>query len=142
MFDLAKFLPYLVNRTGARLAANFSGALKPHGLNIQEWRVLAALHAHGAQRMSSLAELTSIDRTTLSRLTARMEVVSLVVRSRTDGDGREVLVAMSSKGQAVTDDLVPHAQHYEQVAVAGLSEDEIAALKSMLAKVYGNLDKL
>jgi MarR family transcriptional regulator, organic hydroperoxide resistance regulator len=142
MFDLANFLPYLVNRAGVRLAANFSGILKPYGLNVQEWRVLAVLHAHGAQRMSSLAELTSIDRTTLSRLTARMAAVALITRSRTDDDGREVRIAMSSKGQAVTDQLVPHAQRYEEVAVADLSDREIIALKGMLAKIYGNLDKL
>lgn len=142
MFDLEKFLPYLVNRAGVRLATNFSGVLKPLGLNIQEWRVLAALYAHGAQRMSALAELTSIDRTTLSRLTARMEQAGLVQRARADADGREVRVVMSAKGQEVAKELLPHAWRYEQVATAGLDASEVDALKTMLSKVYGNLDKL
>ncbi|MGE3246368.1 MAG: MarR family winged helix-turn-helix transcriptional regulator [Beijerinckiaceae bacterium] len=142
MFDLANFLPYLVNRAGVRLAANFSKLLKPHDIGIQEWRVLAVLHVHGAQRMSALADLTSIDRTTLSRLTARMETAGLVSRTRAEDDAREVRIAMAGKGQAITDLMLPHARHYEEVATEGLDEAEVAALKAMLAKVYGNLDRL
>ncbi|MCC2095866.1 MAG: MarR family transcriptional regulator [Hyphomicrobiales bacterium] len=142
MFDLSTFLPYLVNRSGVRLAVNFSQVLKPHGIGIQEWRVLAVLHVHGALRMSALAELTSIDRTTLSRLTARMQAAGLVERGRTEDDGREVRIGMTEKGQAITAQMLPHARHYEEVAVAGLSAEEVAALKDMLAKVYDNLDKL
>lgn len=142
MFDLANFLPYLVNRAGVRVATKFSRILKPHGLNIQEWRVLAVLYVHGGQRMSSLADLTSIDRTTLSRLTARMVAAKLIERRRTEDDGREVRIVMSEEGHAITGELVPHARRYEEIAIAGLEESEVIALKSMLAKVYGNLDKL
>jgi len=142
MFDLGTFLPYLVNRAGVRLAANFSKLLKPHGIGIQEWRVLAVLHVHGGQRMSALAELTSIDRTTLSRLTARMEEAALVLRGKAEVDGREVRINMAAKGLQITEQMVPHARHYEEVAVAGLRPDEVEALKAMLARVYGNLDRL
>ncbi len=142
MFDLSTFLPYLVNRAGVRLAANFSQVLKPHGISVQEWRVLAVLHVHGAQRMSSLAELTSIDRTTLSRLVSRMQAGALIARRRTPEDGREVQITMTQKGESITREMIPHAERYEAVAVADLSPDEIAALKAMLEKVYGNLDNL
>lgn len=142
MFDLGTFLPYLVNRAGVRLAGEFSKLLKPHGIGIQEWRVLAVLHVHGGQRMSALAALTSIDRTTLSRLTARMEAAGLVERSKAEEDGREVRIGMSGKGQRITEEMIPHARHYEEVAVAGLDPDQVQALKTMLAQVYGNLDRL
>jgi len=64
MFDLGGYLPYLINRAGVRLAVAFGRELKPHGVVVQEWRVLAALAAHGAQRLSDLAALTSIDLST------------------------------------------------------------------------------
>ena len=66
MFDLGRYLPYLINRAGVRLAVSFGRELKPHGVVVQEWRVLAALAAHGSQRLSDLAALTSIDLSTLS----------------------------------------------------------------------------
>lgn len=142
MFDLGVFLPYLVNRAGTRLAVNYSKILKPYGIGIQEWRVLAVLYVHGPQRMSALAELTSIDRTTLSRLTARMEGAGLVTRSRTEDDGREVHIAMADRGRETTEAILPHARRYEEIAVSGLAEEEVSALKAMLAKVYRNLDRL
>ena len=142
MFDLSTFLPYLVNRAGVRLAANFSNVLKPYNIGVQDWRVLAVLHVHGAQRMSALAALTSIDRTTLSRLTARMETNGLVQRTRAGDDGREVHIAMAAKGQTITGEIIPHARRYEDVAVADLSDDEVRTLKATLDKVYANLDKL
>lgn len=142
MFDLGSFLPYLINRAGARLAFRFNQDLRPHGVGVQEWRVLAVLYAHGGQRMSALADLTSIDRTTLSRLTARMENAGLLERSRAEEDGREVHVALAPRGHEMTEAILPVARHFEDVAVTGLSEDEAAHLKRLLAKVYGNLEKL
>src|SRR5579859_2660374 len=99
MFDLGQYLPYLINRAGVRLAVNFAHELKPHGLGVQEWRVLAALAAHGAQRLSDLAALTSIDLSTLSRLVGRMVRTKLVARTRMNGDRREVRVNLTTKGR-------------------------------------------
>ena len=61
MFELARYLPYLINRTGAKLALAFGRELVRFGVTLQEWRVLAALAARDGQRLSDLATLTSID---------------------------------------------------------------------------------
>src|SRR5215472_617027 len=102
MFDLGGYLPYLINRAGVRLAVSFGRDLKPHGVMVQEWRVLAALAAHGPQRLSDLAALTSIDLSTLSRLVGRMTRVKLVERGRVNGDRREVQVKLTPRGRRVT----------------------------------------
>jgi DNA-binding MarR family transcriptional regulator len=142
MFDLARYLPYLINRAGVRLAVAFGRELKPHGVVVQEWRVLAALAAHGAQRLSDLAASTSIDLSTLSRLVGRMVQGGLVARSRVGGDRREVRVRLTPRGRQTTRGIIPIARHYEKVALAGLSSTEATALKRMLVRVYSNLDRL
>ena len=68
MFELARYLPYLINRTGAKLALAFGRELVRFGVTLQEWRVLAALAAHDGQRRSDLATLTSIVCKTRSRV--------------------------------------------------------------------------
>jgi hypothetical protein len=66
--DLGDYLPYLVNRVGSIIADQFGEeALTPHGLSIAMWRVMAALASTGGQRQIDLADLTSIDSSTLSR---------------------------------------------------------------------------
>src|SRR5271154_5293878 len=99
MFDLGQYLPYLLNRAGVRLAVHFGRELKPHGVGVQEWRVLAALAAHGPHRLSDLAALTSIDLSTLSRLVGRMVRTRLVARTRMNGDRREVRVTLTPKSR-------------------------------------------
>jgi len=57
-FDLADYLPYLLNRVGAAMVIRFSeDALVRHGLSISTWRVLAALSHLGAQRQIDVASL-------------------------------------------------------------------------------------
>ena len=142
MFDLGRYLPYLINRAGVRLAVAFGRELKPHGIGVQEWRVLAALAAHGAQRLSDLAALTSIDLSTLSRLVGRMARGGLVARERMGGDRREVRVRLTPRGRQTTRGIIPLARHYEAVALAGCSPAETRALKRLLVRVYANLDRL
>ncbi|MDB5407690.1 MAG: MarR family transcriptional regulator [Rhodospirillales bacterium] len=142
MFDLGQYLPYLVNRAGVRLAVNFDRDIRAHGVAVQEWRVLAALAAHGGQRLSDLAILTSTDLSTLSRLVGRMTTAGLVTRSRAAGDKRAVLVALTPHGERTTQAILPTARRYERIALRGIGADEAALLKRLLERVYANLDAL
>ncbi len=142
MFDLGDYLPYLINRAGMRLAAQFGRDIASTGLGIQEWRVLAALAAAGEQRLSGLAELTSIELSTLSRLVGRMARDGLVRRGRAEADKRALRVALTAKGERKTGAVIPTARRYERAALAGLSAGEAQSLKRLLRRVYGNLDAL
>jgi MarR family transcriptional regulator, organic hydroperoxide resistance regulator len=137
--NLGNYLPYLVNRVGFALVESFSAeALKAHGLSIDMWRVLAALSNNGGQRQVDLAGLTSIDASTLSRLVSRLVRIGLVTRSRSATSNREVLVALSPKGRALVQRLIPIANRLEQRASAGLSAKELAVVKQLLSRVYRN----
>ncbi|MCY4190638.1 MAG: MarR family winged helix-turn-helix transcriptional regulator [Rhodospirillaceae bacterium] len=141
-FDLTVYLPFLVNRTGVRLASAFSQAIRHHGISLQMWRVLAALHHQDDLRISDLSSLTSIDISTLSRLVGNLEKLDLVARRRNnDEDARVVTVERTAKGRAMTEVIIPVAQHYEVVALAGFSRQEARTLKMMLARVHANLDQ-
>lgn len=142
MFDLGRYLPYLINRAGARLALGFAQEIRRHGIVLQEWRVLAALAAHGRQRLSDLAALTSIDLSTLSRLVARMARAGLVARGRANGDRREIALALTARGKRVTRAIIPVARRYERAALHGFSAADEAALKALLVRVYANLGTL
>jgi DNA-binding MarR family transcriptional regulator len=138
--DLGDYLPYLVNRVGSIVAEQFGEeALAPHGLSIAMWRVLAALASAGEQRQIDLADLTSIDSSTLSRLVTRLIRVGLVTRTRSATSNREVVVKLSAKGSALVARLIPIAREYEAVAVAGLSPEQLAVLKHCLRRVFANM---
>jgi DNA-binding MarR family transcriptional regulator len=138
--DLGDYLPYLVNRVGTIIADQFGAeALAPHGLSIAMWRVIAVLASAGQQRQIDLAELTSTDASTLSRLVTRLVRLGLVTRARSASSNREVAVRLSAKGAALVARLIPIAREYENVAIAGLPTQDLAVLKRCLRRVYGNM---
>ena len=140
MFALAGYLPYLINRAGARLVVEFGRDIRRYGVGIQEWRVLAALMAAGSQRLSDLAALTSIDISTLSRLIGRMVRAGLLSRGRAQGDRREIAVALTPAGQRTAKAIVPVARRYERITLKGFRPAEEALLKALLVRVYANLE--
>lgn len=140
--ELDNYLPYLINRVGFELVESFTrDGLKQHGLTIDMWRALAALSNNGGQRQVDLASMTSIDVSTLSRLVSRMVRMGLVTRSRSERSNREVLVALSPKGRALAQRLIPTAVTLERKAAAGLSARELAVAKRLLSRMYRNFEQ-
>jgi MarR family transcriptional regulator, organic hydroperoxide resistance regulator len=138
--DLGDYLPYLTNRVGMIVAEQFGAdALAKHGLSIVMWRVLAVLASRGSQRQIDLAELTSTEVSTLSRLVSRLIRKGLVTRTRSANSNREVTVKLAPKGYALVNHLIPIALDFEAVATGGLSAKDIAVLKRCLRRMYGNM---
>ena len=138
--DLGEYLPYLVNRVGSIIADQFGAeALAPHGLSIAMWRVMAVLASTGGQRQIDLADLTSIDASTLSRLVSRLVRMGLVTRTRSANSNREVVVKLSAKGNTLVARLIPIAREYETEAISGLSAEDLAILKRCLRRMYANM---
>ncbi len=139
--DLTSYLPFLVNRVGVAIAEGFSSErLKREGLTIYMWRVLAVLADTGEQRQVDLADMTSIDAPTISRLVVtRLAHLKLVTRTRSSTSNREVRVVLTPKGAAVVRSQIPSALGWEDKATAGMSPKEVAAVKRTLARMYENL---
>jgi DNA-binding MarR family transcriptional regulator len=138
--DLSEHLPYLINRVGSALVARFSAdALAGAHLSIASWRVLAVLSNKGGLRQTDLAEMTSIDASTLSRLITRLVHDGLVRRTRSQEDSREVAVQLTRKAVTAMRKLVPTAVGLQKTATRNLSKRDLATLKRVLRKMHDNL---
>jgi DNA-binding MarR family transcriptional regulator len=138
--DLANYLPYLVNRLGSALVADFTAtALAEHGLGIDAWRVLAALSNRGAQRQIDLAAMTSIEVSTMSRLVSRMTRMGLVTRRRSENSNREVVIELTGKGRGLVARIIPLAHRLEQTAATGIPAKDMAVVKRALRRMFDNL---
>lgn len=142
MLDLGQYVPYLLNRAGRRVADAFTRELGAFRLTLPMWRVMASLRSAGPQRLGELSELTAIEASTLSRLLGQMQDKGLVRRARSRGDARAIEVSLTRRAAALTDRIVPLALRYEQVALAGMSDAEVAILKRLLAQIHRNLGDL
>jgi len=121
------------------MAQSFSKELKRFDLSLTEWRVCVALHHKAHQRLSELALHTSTEPSTLSRVVDGLLQRGLLVRDRSDDDGRAVALSLTDEGRDLTLRVIPLAQVYERVSLSGISSAQSEALRDMLKMVYENL---
>jgi len=139
LFDLSRYLPYLLNRAGVRIALAFSDEIRRFGITLPMWRVLAQLWHDEFQRQNDISERTTIEPATLSRLLKSIEAKGLIVRTRSSSNAREVGVALTRKGRALTKRIIPLAARYEALAVGSIPPEKIDLVKDVLVQIYQNI---
>ncbi len=140
MFDLRNTLPFLLNRTGIRMAELFAERdLARFGVSLSMYRVLTALHRQEDVRLGELAELTDMEVSTLSRLIGSMQTKRLVSRRRSGKDARAVRNRVTDQGRALGQKLMGAAAGYEDIVTASLGARQVQELKRMLAQIGGTI---
>ena len=107
------------------------------GLALADFDVLAQLAAaHGALRVTELADRALISRSGMSRRVSRLVDEGLVRRDRAGTDARGVVVALTKAGIARLAETAPvHARGIWKLFVAQLDDQELALLERALNKV-------
>ena len=137
MFDLENYLPYLVRRIIPRIDEAFSGNLEALELTIETWRVLSIVYDRGPLSLSAIAELTSINLSTLSRIADRMQRRKLIRRvTRNKGSRRWWEVELMPLGVRKCEILIPQAIQFQAEVIAKFSPEELKQIKEMLRRLY------
>ncbi len=136
MFDLRNTLPFLLNRTGIRIADLFNERdLARFGVTLSMYRVLAVLHRQEDVRLGELAALADMEVSTLSRLIGSMQTKRLVSRRRSGKDARAVRIRSTDQGRALAQKLIAAVASYEDAVTASLGVRQVQELKRMLAQI-------
>ncbi|MGE5641149.1 MAG: MarR family winged helix-turn-helix transcriptional regulator [Clostridia bacterium] len=114
--------------------------LRDYGLRVPEWRALAALYARERCTMSELAELATIDRTTLTRTIDRMEEAGWLSRLADTADMRVTRLALSAAGRRMFERVWPEVERLNELALSGLSNAQIESLRKILGQMQANLE--
>jgi DNA-binding MarR family transcriptional regulator len=134
--DLDRFLPYrlsvLTNRISNALARTYSGRFD---LSIPEWRVMAVLGQASGLSAGEVARRTAMDKVQVSRAVANLARRRRVQKQTDAADGRVTRLALTAKGRAIYDEIVPHALELEEEFLSALAPHERAALNSLIAKL-------
>jgi len=130
---------WLTQVIGAR-DRELAQGLREFGLRVPEWRALAALYARRHCTMSELADLATIDRTTLTRTVDRMQEAGWLERLADQADMRITRLALTAAGKKMFERIWPEVQRLNELALAGLSNTEIHSLKKILGRMRANLE--
>lgn len=93
------YLFYLIFQIGQQRQSALEADLAPLGLNFPKWRSLAFIQRLGSCSMKTLARLSGVHRTTLTRSIDRLVEDGLVIRTASDADRRKVLLELTDAGQ-------------------------------------------
>ena len=118
-----------------------AGELKGLGLRVPEWRVLASLCARKRLSMKKLADLSSIDRTTLTRTVDRMLETGLLARLADSEDLRVTRLSLTAAGGKLFARIWPAVDRLNRSAAEGLPKGAVDMLGWTLERMKINLDR-
>jgi DNA-binding MarR family transcriptional regulator len=142
--DLDAFTPYrlsvLTNRVSGAIARHYSDRF---GLTIPEWRVMAVLGQIrvGAPGLSAreVADRTAMDKVQVRRAVATLLAARRITRAAHARDGRVAHLALSARGLAIYNDVVPFALALEKQFLSVLTASERKAFDALLEKLSGGI---
>lgn len=138
-FKLEDHVFFYFSQILARRTRAINACLRPYGLDYSRWRVLAVLQEHSGATMGALADLTSVDRTTLTRTLGLMESAGLIARRERKSDRRSLTIALTAKGRRMFARILPLTLAETDRALTGFSAKESGILKDRLRRMADNL---
>jgi len=139
-FDLDRHVFYWLTQVIGARDRELTQGLREFGLRVPEWRALAALYARQRCTMSELADLATIDRTTLTRTVDRMQETGLLSRLADADDMRVTRLALTTQGRKLFEKVWPTVARLNELALAGLSKSDVLLLHKILERMRANLE--
>ena len=136
--QLNQFVPYRM----VHLASNISLALskiykQKFDITIPEWRVLAQLAEQQKLYSKDIGEITSMDKSKVSRAVKALESKDYLIRQTDKQDNRAAYLSLSIKGHSLYQNIAPKALQWEKQLIGVLEASE----HGNLMKVLDKLDK-
>lgn len=107
------------------LLRRYDAKLKPHGVTVQQFALLAAIRFHPGEPVASLAQKVSLDRTGLTRSLDLLAGKGLIRRAAASGNLR--VCELTQAGDQLLDSLLGEWQEAQSALLAGIGEAEAAA---------------
>lgn len=136
-FNFQEYVPFLLNSATGRLL--YRDKLKPRGMDLMSWRVVAVLWSTTPLQFAHLAERTAIAPSTLSRVLNSLEKEGLVARSLGEDDARTVFISATAQGLERVERMLAHAKELQAMLLTDFSADEAEFFIRMLKRIYINI---
>jgi DNA-binding MarR family transcriptional regulator len=140
-FDLERHPFFWITQVISARDRALAAALKATDLRVPEWRVLASLFARKRLSMKELSDLSSIDRTTLTRTVDRLQETGRLTRLADTKDLRVTRLALTAAGERLFARIWPEVERINRAAIAGLPQGAVEMLGWTLERMKVNLDR-
>ena len=110
VLELDRYWPYQITVLADRIARRTSRIVKDHGLNLSQWRVLAAIAESPGRTSVEVVTVTPMDKGIVSRATKGLLAMSLVRREASQVDGRISHLFLTDQGSRLYQSLLPDVE--------------------------------
>lgn len=117
------------------------GVLAEVGLHVGQEMVLSHLWSRDGLTPSELADQLGVEPPTVTNMLSRMEKAGLLERCRDQRDARCTRVYLTEKGRELRGPVEQRWAVVQERAFAGITAEEEALLRSLLARIHGNLTR-
>jgi MarR family transcriptional regulator, organic hydroperoxide resistance regulator len=139
LFEIQKWPFYHLARLNSIYTQRMDAALKPLGIDVPRWRVLALLQKNGACTVTQLSQEAVSKISTMTKIIQRMTAENLVTVRPSSEDARSTEVVISKKGSQILEEVKAKVSRIGRAAFEGVSPDEIDRLNAICEKLYFNL---
>jgi DNA-binding MarR family transcriptional regulator len=126
------YLSYLLARASHQVSREFHAELRPYGLSVLEWRVLATLEGSEGCSLGEVADAVLFKQPTVTKMIDRMEREGWVKRRPGTDDRRRLRIVLTARGRATVRTLLARAKAHETACLSSYAPAEIENLKRIL----------
>lgn len=132
VLELERYWPYQITVLADRIARRTSRIVKHHGLNLSQWRVMAAIAEEPGRTSVDVVTITPMDKGIVSRATKALLSMGLVRREASQLDGRISHLFLTTTGVELYRELIPEVEAIVLKADTGLSANKQRELSDHL----------
>jgi len=134
--QLNQFVPYRMVHLTANISLALSKIYKQEfDISIAQWRVLAQLAEQQKLYSKDIGEITSMDKSKVSRAVKALESKHYLLRKTDKKDNRAAYLSLTAQGKTLYQKIVPKALEWERQLISVLDASEQTTLMKILDKL-------
>jgi len=143
IFPLDNSVGFQIYKTALALKANLQRALRDEGLDVTPEQFSVAMRLWEAEGLTQneIAERTFKDKANITRLIDALEKKGLVYRKSDADDRRRYRIFLTDEGRGLRKRMLEAATKALRLATAGVSDSEMDEVRTVLRKIYGNIER-
>lgn len=113
------------------------------GLSLNEWRLLAIVHARGPARAGDVADLLMMDKSQTSRVIKALLSKDMIRNTQDTEDGRAIALEVTQQGAKLYGEMFAELMRSNERVLGVLTAEEVGVFNGVLGKLIDhNLDLL
>lgn len=134
-YHVEMHIGHLLRRAHQRASAIFQSYMGYEQITPTQFAALVKLRDEGEISQNHLGRLTAMDPATIQGVIRRLMDRGLIETRPDENDRRRMLLRLSERGLALTEQLIPHGFDISDETLAPLTDDEKEQIIALLRKI-------